>query len=60
MEKVFSKLHLGAFFASQKTGLSGGSVPPLHGMTAPRPSNPLRTNRPVNPQCDYAASSPKR
>jgi hypothetical protein len=40
-----SRLHLGAFFAPQKTGLCGGSVPPLHGVTAPRPSNPLRTNR---------------
>jgi hypothetical protein len=37
-------LRLGAFFAPQKTGLSGGSVPPLHGVTAPRPFNPLRTS----------------
>jgi hypothetical protein len=45
-------MNLGAFFASQKTGLSGGSVAP-HGRwpyaatawppaVAPRPSNPLR------------------
>jgi hypothetical protein len=40
-----SRFHLGAFFAPQKTGLCGGSVPSLHGVTAPRPSNPLRTNR---------------
>jgi hypothetical protein len=38
---------LGAFFAPQKTGLSGGFVPPLCGVTAVRPSNPLRTNRPA-------------
>jgi hypothetical protein len=50
MHEAFSKPHLGAFFAPQKTGLCGGSVPPLCGVTdghlrRPRPSNPLRTNR---------------
>jgi hypothetical protein len=33
---------MGAFFASQKTGLFGGSVRPLRGRTASRPYNPLR------------------
>jgi hypothetical protein len=31
----FSKPHVGAFFCSAKTGLSGGCVPPLCGVTAP-------------------------
>jgi hypothetical protein len=39
MQEAFSKPHLGAFFAPQKTGLSGGSAACA---AAPRPSNPLR------------------
>jgi hypothetical protein len=35
------KHHPGAFFAPQKTGLSGGSAACA---AAPRPSNPLRTS----------------
>jgi hypothetical protein len=49
-ELLLTKHNLGAFFAAQKTGLCGGSVPP-HGLrpcaaTAPRPSNPLRVSHP--------------
>jgi hypothetical protein len=57
MEKAFSKLHLGAFFASQKNGLCGGSAACA---AAPRPSNPLRTNRPVNPQCGFTTDPNNR
>jgi hypothetical protein len=42
MQEVLSKLHLGAFFAPQKTGLSGGSAP-----AAPWP---LRAPPEANPQ----------
>jgi hypothetical protein len=41
MEKAFSKPHLGAFFAPQKTRLCGGSAACA---AAPRPFNPLRTS----------------
>jgi hypothetical protein len=46
MEKIFSKLHLGAFFAPQKTGLSGGSAACAADghLRWPRPFNPLRTS----------------
>jgi hypothetical protein len=39
--RIFSN-HLGAFFAPQKTGLSGGFVAAHGHLRWPRPSNPLR------------------
>jgi hypothetical protein len=46
MEKAFSKPHLGAFFASQKTGLCGGSAACAADghLRWPRPFNPLRAS----------------
>jgi hypothetical protein len=51
IQESFSKIHLDAFFAPQKTGLSGGSAA-THGLrpcaaAAPRPYNPLRCSTPV-------------
>jgi hypothetical protein len=43
MQEAFSQPNLGAFFAPQKTGLSGGSAACA---AAPRPSNPLRKGTP--------------
>jgi hypothetical protein len=53
MQEAFSQPHLGAFFAPQKTGLSGGSAACA---AAPRPSNPLRKGTPAgeyNPGTEF-------
>jgi hypothetical protein len=45
MQDAFLQPHLGAFFALQKTGLSGGSVPALCAVTAwpPAVAPPLQS-----------------